>query len=1306
MMKYFLKHNEERVKDTQVVNNQTFTPPPEINNSVWFCAISNNIKNSTMKNKYFSANPFRHFKAVFALFLTVVFLFSCTKEVTIPPSAPSLTFQKVTEEFTSGGIISTTEILRGVRGTKTGYVLKSVSNLDPYNIVNLSGSAPNLYLIVKKIGSFSATIVLKHPTKPDVTIANCVFEITISSASSLTFQKVSKPFTSGGKFTTADILSGVRGNKTGYTIKSITSLSPSNLVTVSASKELKFSGGFGGFTASIVLEHPTKATVTIANCAFEITNSSASLTFQKVSKPFASGGIFTTADILSGVRGTKTGYVLKSVSNLDPYNIVNLSGSAPNLYLIVKKIGAFTATIVLEHPTKPDVTIANCVFEITISSASSLTFQKVSKPFTSGGKFTTADILSGVRGNKTGYTIKSITSLSPSNLVTVSASKELNFSGAFGSFTGTIVLEHPTKADVTIANCAFEITNSSASLTFQKVSKPFSSGGILTTADILSGVRGTKTGYVLKSVSNLSPYNIVNLSGSAPNLYLIIKKIGAFSATIVLEHPTKPDVTIANCVFEITIGSAPSLWFQKVSKTFTSGAIISTAEIIAGVQGSKTGYTLKSINNLAPYNIVNLSGSAPNLYLIVKKIGSFSATIVLEHPTKPDVTIANCAFEITISSASSLTFQKVSKPFTSGGKFTTADILSGVRGNKTGYTIKSITSLSPSNLVTVSASKELKFSGGFGSFTGTIVLEHPTKADVTIANCAFEITIGSASSLTFQKVSKPFTSGGKFTTADILSGVRGSKTGYTIKTITLNPTNLVTVSASKELNFRASVGSFTATIVLEHRTKADVTIVNCAFEITKSTAERLTFQKVSKPFTSGSKFTTAEILGGVQGSKTGYTIKTITLNPTNLVTVSASKELNFRASLGNFTATIVLEHPTKADVTIANCAFEITIGSAPSLTFQKVSKHFTSGAIISTAEIIAGVQGSKTGYTLKNINNLAPYDIVNLSGRAPNLILTVKKIGPFTATIVLEHPTKADVTIADCAFEITKSTAERLTFQKLSKPFTIGSKFTTADIMSSVLGNKTNYTIKNITSLSPSNLATVSASKELNFSGGFGSFTATIVLKHPTKADATITSAQFEIYSDFLKVSNDGIVSLKSGVTKSSVKNIVIPSKINNINVRSIVQSAFRDYTSFTSVTIPNSVTAIGKYAFSGCSSLTEVTIPNSVTAIADETFYKCSSLTSVTIGNSVASIGGYAFSDCSSLTAVTIPNSVTAIEVNAFGDCSSLTEVTIPNSVTAIGQNVFYGCSSLGKIHVPRAKKSTWETKLKAGNSARVLGY
>ena len=111
------------------------------------------------------------------------------------------------------------------------------------------------------------------------------------------------------------------------------------------------------------------------------------------------------------------------------------------------------------------------------------------------------------------------------------------------------------------------------------------------------------------------------------------------------------------------------------------------------------------------------------------------------------------------------------------------------------------------------------------------------------------------------------------------------------------------------------------------------------------------------------------------------------------------------------------------------------------------------------------------------------------------------------------------------------------------------------------------------------------------------------------------------------------------------------------------------------------SVTFIGYGAFRDCSSLTSITIPNSVTSIGNNAFENCSSLTSVTIGNSVTSIGINAFENCSSLTSVTIPNSVTSIRTSVFNNCSSLTSITIPNSVTSIGSSAFYGCDGLTSV-------------------------
>lgn len=166
--------------------------------------------------------------------------------------------------------------------------------------------------------------------------------------------------------------------------------------------------------------------------------------------------------------------------------------------------------------------------------------------------------------------------------------------------------------------------------------------------------------------------------------------------------------------------------------------------------------------------------------------------------------------------------------------------------------------------------------------------------------------------------------------------------------------------------------------------------------------------------------------------------------------------------------------------------------------------------------------------------------------------------------------------------------------------------------------------------------------------------------------------------------------SVKDGVLYNKVGTILVscPSANGEVaipdGVTTIVDRAFSDCYSLTSVTIPISVTSIGDSAFSNCYSLTSVTIPDGVTSIGGGTFSYCTSLTSVTIPNSVTTIGDSAFYGCPSLTSVTIPNSVTSIGIYAFHGCTSLTDVIIPDSITSIGIGMFFKCTSLTSVYIP----------------------
>ena len=102
-------------------------------------------------------------------------------------------------------------------------------------------------------------------------------------------------------------------------------------------------------------------------------------------------------------------------------------------------------------------------------------------------------------------------------------------------------------------------------------------------------------------------------------------------------------------------------------------------------------------------------------------------------------------------------------------------------------------------------------------------------------------------------------------------------------------------------------------------------------------------------------------------------------------------------------------------------------------------------------------------------------------------------------------------------------------------------------------------------------------------------------------------------------------------------------------------------------------VIAIGDYAFL-TSDITSITIPDSVTAIGMQAFAYCEALKSVTLSKNLSSIDSLTFQNCTELKSITIPDSVAMIEMGAFWDCENLETVSVPRNCN-VDDFAFEGC-------------------------------
>ncbi len=165
------------------------------------------------------------------------------------------------------------------------------------------------------------------------------------------------------------------------------------------------------------------------------------------------------------------------------------------------------------------------------------------------------------------------------------------------------------------------------------------------------------------------------------------------------------------------------------------------------------------------------------------------------------------------------------------------------------------------------------------------------------------------------------------------------------------------------------------------------------------------------------------------------------------------------------------------------------------------------------------------------------------------------------------------------------------------------------------------------------------------------------------------------------KFGKNGTASIVS-IGTCADKHIIIPEFVDGKTVTAVDDCAFTHADHVVSITLPHTVSHIGKKAFAWSRKL-EFVKASGVLELGEKAFMGCESLTDITFGSKIKRIGRKAFAYCIELSSANLPSSISEIGASAFEGCKALSEVALPQNLRIIESGMFYACTNLSKVTV-----------------------